>query len=262
MQVANDNCPATTGYTAIPLVSSHPCYGTPDNATAYHPIPSLWQSGSDQRTYTSVNPVRNRRYPEDLGNASIYPCYNQPCMQTNYRHMTGPGHDSIPWELEQLSHSSPQSISQIQVPNFTSAYANLPPQEQGQLAQNEPVQYPGQLPLPSAPTAGYQGTSKRARKFWRELKASSGIVFPSHLQPGQPPSKPIDLTKLRRADRVRNVSCPICGALFATPYHLQGHFPVCVRRNGNPDGLFWDETLPLRWRRYGKCDTIRADKFN
>ncbi len=262
MQAANDNCLATTGYTAIPSFSPHPFYGTPDNANAYHPIPSLWQTRSDPRTYTSVNPVGDRHYPEVLENASIWPCYNQPWVQTNYRHMTGPSHDSLSSERERLSHSSPQSISQLQVTGFISANANTPPQEQEQPAQNKPVQCPGQFPLPCEPKVGHQGTSKRARKFWSELKASSGIVIASQLQPGQPPSGPIKLAKLRRAERVRNVSCPICGGLFATPYHIQGHFPVCVRRNGNPDGLFWDETLPLRWRRYGKCDTNRDDKLD
>ena len=261
MQVANDNYPATTGYTATPLSSSHPCYGTPDSANAYQHIPSLWQTRFDQHTYASVNPVGDRDYPEDFGNASIYPYYDQPYVQTNYRHTMGPSHDSISSKREQLSHTSPQGISQLQITNFTSANANLPPPEQGQ-SGDKPVQVQRQSPLPCAPTAVHQGTSERARKSWSRLKASSGIVFASQLQPGQSPSKLVELTKIRHAERVRKVSCPICGALFATPYHLQGHFPVCVQRNGNPDGLFWDETLPLRWRRYGKCDTIRADKFD
>lgn len=183
-------------------------------------------------------------------------------MQTNFCLTTVLSRDSNSSESENLSHSSIQSISELQVNSFPSANTNFLSQEQRQPAQTQPPQNPGQLQLPYAPTAVHQGPSKRARKFWSKLKASSGIVFASRLRPGQSPSKPTDLTKLRRADRVRKFSCPICGGLFASPYHLQGHFPVCVRRNGNPDGLFWDETLPLRWRRYGKCDTIRADKLD
>ena len=213
MQVANNNCPATTGYTAIPLSSSHPCYGTPDNANTHHPVPSLWQTRSQQRTYPSVYPVGDRHYPEDFGNASIYPCYDQPCVQTNYGHMIGPSHSSISSERNQLSHSTPQSISQLQVTGFTSPNANFRSQQQEQPPQNTLVQCPRQLPLPCTRTAVHQGTSKRARKFWRELRASSGIVFASQLQPGQSPSKPIELTKLRRAVRVRDISCPLCGAL-------------------------------------------------
>lgn len=262
MQGANKNRPATTGYTAIPSFSLYPWYGTHDNANGYQSIPSLRQPKSDQRAYALVNPVGDRRYPEAFENASMHPRYDQPCVQTNYHHVTGPIHNSISSEREQLSHPSPQSISELQVTNLASANASFPPQEQGQPAQNSPVLCPRHSPLPSLPTAEHQGTSNRARKFWSKLKASSGIVFASQLQPGQSPSKPIDLPKPRRADRVRKVSCPLCGALFATPNHLQGHFPVCVRRNGNPDGLFWDETLPLKWRRYGKCDTIRADELN
>ena len=183
-------------------------------------------------------------------------------MQTSYCLSTVLSRDSISSERETFSHSSPQSISELQVTSSTSANANFHSQEQGQPEQNQPVQYAGQPQLSYAPAAVHQEPSKRVRKFWSKLKASSGIVFASQLRPGQSPSKPTDLTKLRRADRVRKFSCPICGGLFASPYHLQGHFPVCVRRNGNPDGLFWDETLPLRWRRYGKSDTIRADKLD
>ena len=183
-------------------------------------------------------------------------------MQTNHRQVTGPSHDSISSERERLSHFSLQNISQPQVTSFTSTNADSPPQEKEQSAQNKAVQCPDQVPLPCTPTVAPQSTSDRARKFWSKLKASSGVVIASQLQPGSSPSGPIELTKLRRAERVRKVSCPICEGLFATPYHLQGHFPVCVRRNGNPDGLFWDETLPLKWRRYGKCDTSRADNLN
>ena len=135
MQGANENCTATTGYTAIPSFSLYPCYGTPDNINAHHSIPSLRQPSSDQRTYALVNPVGDRRYPEGFENASMHPCYDQPCVQTNRHHITGPIHDSISSEREQLSHPSPQSISELQVTNFPSANANFPPQEQGQPAQ-------------------------------------------------------------------------------------------------------------------------------
>lgn len=262
MQDANQNCPATTGYTATPSFSSCPCYGTFANANAYRPIPSLWQSRSDRHAYASVNPVGDRRYHEFLENAPMHPPYDQPLVQSNYRQTIGPSHDSTSSEREQLTHSDPQRISGLQVTNFPSTNANSHPQEQGQPAQHQLIRRPPRLLLPSAPTAEHQEPSKRAKRFWSKLKASSGVVFASQLQPGQSPFKPKDLTRYRHADRVRNVSCPICRALFASPYHIQAHFPVCVQRNGNPDGLFWDETLPLRWRRYGKSDTIRADKLN
>lgn len=262
MQAANENCPATTGYTSIPAFSSYPCYRTPNNASAHHPIPSLWETRSGQHTYASFNPVSDRHYPKNFENASMHRRYDQPCVQTNHRQMTGSSYDSISSEYERLDHFSPQSISQPQITNFASANANFPPQEQEQPAQNKHDQYPRRSPLPCAPTIEPQSTSTRARKFWSRLKAGSGVVIASQLRPGSSPSRPIELTKLRRAGRVRDVSCPICGGLFAKPYHLQGHFPVCVQRNGNPNGLFWDETLPLRWRRYGKCDTDRDDKLN
>ena len=262
MELTNSNCPATTGYTAIPSLPSHPYYGTPDNSNTHHPIPSLRQTRTDQHTYASVNLVSDRHNRENFKNASIYPCYDEPHVQNNHLQVTEPSHDNISLERERPSHFSLQRISQLQVTSFTSTSANSLPQEKKQPAQNKPVQCPGQFPLPRTSTAVPQRTSDCARKFWSKLKASSGVIIASQLQPGSSPSGPIELTKLRCAERVRKVSCPICEGLFATPYYLQGHFPVCVRRTGNPDGLFWDETLPLRWRRYGKCDTTRADKLN
>ena len=166
MQGANENCPAPTGYTAIPSFSSYPWYGTHDNANEHQFIPSLRQPRSDQRAYALVNPVGDRRYPEAFENASTHPRYDQPCVQTNYHHITGPIHNSISSEREQSSHPSAQNISELQVTNLSSANANFPPQEQGQPAQNQPVQCPRHLPLPSTPTAEHQGTSNRARKFW------------------------------------------------------------------------------------------------
>ena len=141
-------------------------------------------------------------------------------------------------------------------------YASINTMSNSHMAQHQPVQNPHQLPAPFAPTVEHKSNSKRATTHWSKLKASSGIVSASQLKPGQSPSKPLEFTKLRSADRVRNIACPICEGTFVTPYQLQAHFPACVKRNGNPDGLFWDETLPLKWRRYGKADTVRSDEVN
>ena len=127
---------------------------------------------------------------------------------------------------------------------------------------SQPVQYPHQVPSPLVPAVEHKRNSKRATTHWSKLKASSGLVFASQLQPEQSPLGQNEFPKLRTADRVRNIACPISEGTFVTPYQLQAHFPACVKRNGNPEGLFWDETLPPKWRKYGKGDTIRSDNLN
>ena len=203
-----------------------PYYGTPDYTSPYHPSRSHWQTGLDQHTYAFINTMSNSHYSNGGGNALMYPYYNQPGVQTSY------------------------------------PMASLPPQAQDQLAQHQPVQYPHQVPSPFAPTVEHRGNSKRATAHWSKLKASSGVVSASQLQPGQSPSKPNEFPKLRSADRVRNIACPVCDGTFVTPYQIQAHFPACVKRNGNPNGLFWDEMLPPKWRRYGKADAVRSDERN
>lgn len=78
-----------------------------------------------------------------------------------------------------------------------------------------------------------------------DLYAVNGVVLPSKLKPGQPPIKsPYRLSKLcLGAATVRNQRCPICADCYAKPGHLKGHFPHCVRRNGNPQGYYWNDTL-------------------
>ena len=124
------------------------------------------------------------------------------------------------------------------------------------------IQYPHQLPPPVTAAVEHNRDSKRVTTHWSKLRASSGIVSASKVLPGQSPAKPNEFPDRRSADRVRNITCPLCEGTFATLNQLQSHFPACVTRNGNPDGLFWDETLPPKWRKYGKVDTIRSDNLN
>ena len=201
-----------------------PYHGTPGYANTYHPTRSHWQTGSNQHTYGSINTMRDSDHSIDSGNALMYPSHNQPGVQANYP-MTSP-------------------------------------QEQDQQAQHQSVHHPPHIPSPLAPAVEHKRNSKRATTHWSKLKASSGVVSASQLKPGQSPLKPNEFPKLRSADRVRDIACPICEGTFGTPYLLQAHFPACVKRNGNPDGLFWDETLPPKWRRYGKGDTTRSDNLN
>ncbi|MCJ1426318.1 hypothetical protein MMC29_004221 [Sticta canariensis] len=75
-----------------------------------------------------------------------------------------------------------------------------------------------------------------------------GKVTPSKLAPGQPPIRlPI------RAKESRNYGCPICRQRRVRVWHVEGHFPRCVKNNGNPNGLHWfDHPTVLKHYEDGK----------
>ena len=72
-------------------------------------------------------------------------------------------------------------------------------------------------------------------------------MSPSLLKPGQSPIKSPFVSRGDRSVgfRARNkrCPCPICGDRFCRPCELKPHFVVCVRRNGNPQGFYWDGTV-------------------
>lgn len=82
----------------------------------------------------------------------------------------------------------------------------------------------------------------------------NGVVSPSLLEPGQ---APIKSPWVRRRDyasinsRIKNKPCAICGDCFKKSKQLKIHFVLCVHRNGNPQGYYWDGKLNNE-RRIGK----------
>lgn len=83
--------------------------------------------------------------------------------------------------------------------------------------------------------------SQHAQQMKDVLDAVSGVVIPSKLAPGESikpnPSRAKDHTSLKFA-------CPLCNTLFNKIDHVKAHFPSCVRRYGNPDGIRWSDGLP------------------
>lgn len=84
--------------------------------------------------------------------------------------------------------------------------------------------------------------SERTQKRNDRLSAVNGVVIPSKLAAGQlpytGPYQPGDSATL-------NLSCPLCKGPFGRADHVKSHFPACVDRNGNPDGLRWNDGLPV-----------------
>lgn len=78
-----------------------------------------------------------------------------------------------------------------------------------------------------------------------EFNAVNRVVLLSTLKSGQPPKKrplaPKDSARVRAPGRDK--VCPICGDCFTMDYRLEDHFVACARRNGNPQGHFWNDAL-------------------
>ena len=74
----------------------------------------------------------------------------------------------------------------------------------------------------------------------------NGVMSPSLLKPGQPPIQRYRITRRRHpsvSSQARSWYCPICGNSHRSSYGVKLHFVHCVRRNGNPQGFYWDGTV-------------------
>lgn len=85
-----------------------------------------------------------------------------------------------------------------------------------------------------------QSTSSALARYRANLAAVDGTMIPSKRPRGKKPLKPSG-TPLNPIDYPVNHSCPICGTKYAKKNEVATHFVACVGRNGNPEGLHWDE---------------------
>ena len=79
----------------------------------------------------------------------------------------------------------------------------------------------------------------RARAMYAKLAAVNGVVIPSKLAGRRVPRIFVHGIKARDS----NLFCPLCKCAFGKKYNVKTHFLACVNRNGNPDGLRWDDDL-------------------
>ena len=103
-----------------------------------------------------------------------------------------------------------------------------------------------QQPPQTIKRSGPRYESERKKKFNDRLNAVNGVVIPPKLPPRK--KSQVQPSQSRPSSTPLQISCPLCKSLFGKKDHVRSHFPACVDRNGNPDGLRWDDGLP-KWPR-------------
>ncbi|KAL9133142.1 MAG: hypothetical protein Q9175_005684 [Cornicularia normoerica] len=83
--------------------------------------------------------------------------------------------------------------------------------------------------------------SERVKAFNDRLDSVNGVVIPSKLVPG---ARPTNLRSHAKANTSLTMICPLCKGAFSRKDHVKSHFATCVHRNGNPNGLRWNDGLP------------------
>ena len=114
-----------------------------------------------------------------------------------------------------------------------------------QQESEQPIRQAATTPqIPRPPRSGPRYQSERKTKSNDRLNAVNGVVVPPKLLARRtfhvhPPSLPRP-----SSTPGSHFACPLCKSLFGRKDHVRSHFPACVDRNGNLDGLRWDDGLP------------------
>ena len=120
----------------------------------------------------------------------------------------------------------------------------MPTSQQSQqvIRQTATLQQPPETITPTpTPRYGPHYESERKTKFNNRFNAVNGVVIPPKLPAVKPAQSQ---TGKPRSSIQSQFSCPLCKCCFVRRDNIRSHFPVCVERNGNPDGLRWDDGVP------------------
>ena len=80
-------------------------------------------------------------------------------------------------------------------------------------------------------------TRNMKQRETRNLAAVNGVVIPSKVPSGQLPNQGGKVPVISHS----LYSCSICGRKFVKKHHVKIHMWPCVQRNGNPNGVRWDD---------------------
>ena len=157
---------------------------------------------------------------------------------------TTPGHIACPIctslfsRRDHLKSHFPACVKRNGNPNGLKWDHGLPVLKRGPIAL---PRQPKQAPLAQQARQARQPSSQRAIKSKNRLDSVNGIIIPSKLADEQ---LPLVLPSQAKGGTPALLSCPRCQSRFVQKDHVRSHFPACVDRNGNPDGVRWDDGLP------------------
>ena len=80
-------------------------------------------------------------------------------------------------------------------------------------------------------------TTERVKTRFKRFTAVNGVVMPSKVPLGQLPDQGIQVSGI--IDSL--YACSICARKFARKDNVGTHMWPCVQRNGNPNGVRWDD---------------------
>lgn len=225
------------------LTSTSPYYSAyrpqylSDSATAHPYTPNLdpdlfpsYQSNKRQQPPAEEQGYRETSYEDGYNHgrrlSELADCalsYPQPLPSEGYYH-------------QQMSHEDGLNQQSSQIIDRADPH----PQHYYQALAPDPDMPPESQPSHSSPNSTTE-RDKRIEKTNRRLDAVNGVIIPSRLAPGEVPK---NLQSRSRAGTPLTLLCPLCRGGFGKKDHIKSHFPACVERNGNPDGLRWDHRLP------------------
>ena len=107
-----------------------------------------------------------------------------------------------------------------------------------------PVPAPAQAPVPAAAPAPVPGPARappsaRTLQEAADLARYDGVFWPDKVPAGHQPTQPFRPVPPTNPTK----RCSRCRALFARKWHVKSHWAACIKANGNPQALNWDNGL-------------------
>ncbi|KAF6220376.1 hypothetical protein HO133_003508 [Letharia lupina] len=211
-----------TQYYPYPFQSTSSAAAYPSPQTQHHPY--AFQSTSSAAAY-HIPPIQHHPYAfQSTSSAAAYPI--PPIQQAPPIFSDSPNeHYASP----SLSDSpAPQGNRSGRMAGLRRESKKKPIDSRAALPDSQPNASASQLSHSSSTRPSKLSTRAKARVGQGEL--------------------PKNVTNYASADTPLDLTCPLCKGGFAKRDHVKSHFPACVKRNGNPVGLRWNDGLPLSRR--------------
>ncbi|KAL2037186.1 hypothetical protein N7G274_010049 [Stereocaulon virgatum] len=141
-------------------------------------------------------------------------------------------------EAEQLRRRMARVIGAMRPTKQRAARARQQPLRHQTARARAPVPAPALAPAPT-PAPGPAPASARSLREAAELARYDGVFWPDLVPAGQQPTQPFRPVPPTNPTK----RCSRCRALFARKGHVKSHWAACIKANGNPQALHWDNGL-------------------